>query len=241
MKRTNPKVTLTLFSIIIGILISTQMRLRVESIAPVTVKSIQQTKSEINFLSNEIYEMEKLIKQKEEELEILENISYGERNIIDVLKDDLDINMVLSGRTKLEGPGIQITMYDNMSEEIVGLSVNDDVIHDVDILNILNDLKVAGAEAISINDQRVISTSEIKCGGPIIKINGRSIGTPFIIRAIGDPQVLLASINAPGTYGDTLKSVYLIGFEPEVKDKLIIPAYNREYSFKYAKQIGEGE
>ena len=238
MKKNNPKIILTLFSIIIGLLIAIQMKLKVESIAPVTIKSIQDSKSEILIVNNEIFELEKILKQKEEELEILENISKGDQNIEDILSKDLEFNKVNSGRTGLQGPGIEITMYDNMDGEIVGFDINDDVIHDVDILNILNDLKYAGAEALSINDQRVVSTSEIKCGGPIIRINGRSIGTPFVIKAIGDPKVLMASINAPGTYGDTLKSVYFIGFEPEIKDKVIIPAYSGSFRYNYAKQVG---
>jgi uncharacterized protein YlxW (UPF0749 family) len=241
MKNNNPKIILTLFSIFIGILIATQMKLKVESIAPVTLKSIQDAKTEINSINNEILELDKLIKQKEDELEILENISMGDKNIVDILNEDIKLNMAASGRLALEGPGIRITMYDNMDSEIIGFDINDDVIHDVDILNILNDLKIAGAEAISINNQRIISTSEIKCAGPVIRINGRSIGTPFVIKAIGDPKVLMASVNAPGTYGDTLKSVYLIGFEPEMVDKVTIPAYKVDLSYTYARPVGEGD
>ena len=158
-----------------------------------------------------------IIKQKEEELQILENILVDDRNIEDILLEDLKYNMTISGRTTLEGPGIQIVMYDNMDTVIEGFDLNDYIIHDVDILNVINDLKIAGAEAISINDQRVISASEIKCGGPIIRINDRSIATPFVIKAIGDPKLLMASVNAPGTYGDTLRSVFAIGFEPDRK------------------------
>ena len=55
MKKNNPNIILTIFSVVIGILISAQMKLKVESIAPVTIKSIQETKSEINFINNEIY------------------------------------------------------------------------------------------------------------------------------------------------------------------------------------------
>ncbi|TJX13340.1 DUF881 domain-containing protein [Tissierella creatinini] len=241
MKNQNPKIILGLFSIIVGILISTQMKLKVESIAPITLKSLQTTKDEITFLNNEIYEMEKIIEQKEEELQTIMDIHKGEENIVDILQDDLEVNMTSSGRTALEGPGIKITMYDNMSSEIIGLDINDDVIHDVDILNILNDLKIAGAEAISINDQRVVATSEIICGGPIIRINGKSIGTPFFIKAIGDPKLLMASVNAPGTYGDILRSVYQIGFEPELQESIRIPAYKGNFNYTYAKPVGEGE
>ena len=241
MKKVNPNLTIIIFSFIVGVLIATQMKLKVESYVPVTLKSIQTMKSDIHSVNKEIAELNREIRSKEEELLVLENISKGDENIIDLLSADLRYNKTRSGYTSVEGPGIEITMYDNPNEEIMGFDINDDVIHDVDVLNILNDLKVSGAEAISINGQRVLSSSEIKCAGPVLRINDVRIGTPFVIRAIGDPKVLMASVNAPGTYGDTLKSVYYIGFEPMIKDKLFIPAYKGRFSFNYAKDKGEGD
>lgn len=241
MKKDNPKIILTLFSIIVGIFIATQIKMKLETYAPVTIKSLQATKAEIVSINNEISELNKIIKVKEEELQLLENIAKGDDNIIDILLKDIEYNKVHSGQRALKGPGIVITMYDNPEERIVGFDINDDVIHDIDILNVLNDLRIAGAEAISINGERVLSTSEIKCGGPIIRINGRSSGTPFTIKAIGDPKLLYASVIAPGTYGDILKNVYQIGFEAEVQDSIVIPAYRGIYNFKYAKPIGEGD
>lgn len=241
MKKINPNLTIIIFSFIVGVLIATQMKMKVESYVPVTLKSIQTMKSEIHSVNKEIAELNREIRSKEEELLVLENISKGDENIIDLLSADLRYNKIRSGYTSVEGPGIVITMYDNPNEEIMGFDINDDVIHDVDVLNILNDLKVSGAEAISINGQRVLSSSEIKCAGPVLRINDVRIGTPFVIRAIGDPKVLMASVNAPGTYGDTLKSVYYIGFEPMIEDKLFIPAYKGRFSFNYAKDKGEGD
>ncbi|MDD2446964.1 MAG: DUF881 domain-containing protein [Tissierellia bacterium] len=241
MKNNNPKIILAFFSILVGMLIASQIKLQVDLIVPVTIKSFEDTQNEINLINSEIIELNGIIKQKEEELQILENILVDDRNIEDILLEDLKYNMTISGRTTLEGPGIQIVMYDNMDTVIEGFDLNDYIIHDVDILNVINDLKIAGAEAISINDQRVISASEIKCGGPIIRINDRSIATPFVIKAIGDPKLLMASVNAPGTYGDTLRSVFAIGFEPEAKDKVVIPAYIGGFSYKYANSVEEGD
>lgn len=241
MKNNNPKIVLTLFSIIIGIFIATQMKLNVESYVPVTIKSIQDTRVEINKVKVEIEELNKIEKEKIQEFKTLENLSYGDKSIIDILNKDLEFNKGRAGFSDLEGPGISITMYDNPSNQIVGFSVSDDIIHDVDILNILNDLRIAGAEAISINDERVISSSEIKCGGPIIRLNKKSLGTPFIIKAIGDPTLLMAAVNAPGTYGDILKTVYKIGFEPQSQERVIIYAYTGRFSFKYAKPKREGD
>lgn len=197
-------------------------------------------KDEINSLKNEIAELNNTLKVKQEQLAILENIAKGDDNIINVLLDDIKHNKILAGKTALEGPGIIIKMYDNPEERPFGYDLNEDVIHDVDILNIINDLRRAGAEAISVNNERVVATSEIKCGGPIIRINGRSSATPFIIKAIGDPKVLYAAVNAPGTYGDLLK-IYNIGFETTIEDSIYIPAYNGDFEFRYAKPVGEDD
>lgn len=241
MNKNNPKIIITLFSIIIGLFISVQMKMNLESIVPVTLRSIQDTRKQIDIVNNEITELDQIIKQKEDELEVLENIDKSNESIIDLLEKNLKDGKVLAGRTDLEGSGIEITMYDNLQYSSTIYDINDDVIHDVDILNILNDLRNAGAEAISINDQRVLANSEIFCRGPVIMINGKSIGTPFVVKAVGDPKLLMASVNAPGTYGDILKTVYDIGFEPEIKDKIVIPAYKGNFSFKYAKDIEKGD
>lgn len=233
--------TIAFFSVIIGVFIATQLKANVEDYVPVTIKSIENTRNEIESIKREIEELSKVIEVKEEELVVLGNIARGDENIVDVLKNDLYNNMISSGYTKLAGPGISIKMHDNTDSEVVGFDINDDIIHDADVLNILNDLRVAGAEAISINGQRVMSTSEIKCHGPIIRINGRVVATPFIISAIGDPQLLMASVNAPDTYGDLLKNVYSIGFEPKVEDKVVIPEYKGNFTFDHAKPKGEGD
>lgn len=241
MKISRPKLTLGLFSIIVGVLISSQMKLKVDQITPVTVQSIIAAKNELNSIRNEVTELEKAIIERQQELAVLESIGKGDANLSDILKDDVHKNMAAAGYTELKGPGIQIIMFDNIDLEELSFSFNDDIIHDVDILNILNDLKVAGAEAVSINDQRVVAYSEVKCGGPIIRINGMSIGTPFVIKAIGDPQILMAAVNAPGTYGDTLRTVFGIGLQPYVEDEIRILAYNGDFEFNYADLVGEGD
>ena len=68
----------------------------------------------------------------------------------------------------------------------------------MDLLQIVNDLKAAGAEAISVSGQRVISMTEVRCSGPIIKINGVGIASPFEVQAVGDPEVLESALALPG-------------------------------------------
>lgn len=241
-KNNSTNIILFVFSILLGFFIVTQIKQDVGSYNLVTLKYIQVTKNEIDSTYDEIDEIKLLIENRKEELKKVENVKENdEENIHDLLTEGTEATKVVAGFTDMEGPGIVIEMQDNQSEEIVGVEISDDVIHDMDILMILNNLRVAGAEAISINGQRVMPMSEIKCGGPIVKINGKSLGTPFVIKAIGDPKLLYAAVNAPGTHGYELKNFNKIIMSSEMKDDIYISGYSGRFKFKYAKPIKEGD
>jgi len=87
MRISSPKLTLGIFSIIVGILIASQMKLNVDQITPVTIQSIIAARNELNSVRNEIVDLEKTIAAKEEELRLLESIGEGEANLVDILCD----------------------------------------------------------------------------------------------------------------------------------------------------------
>ncbi|MCF6460009.1 DUF881 domain-containing protein [Clostridium sp. Cult3] len=236
-----PNITILIFSVLLGVFMAGQFKQNIPTIAPVTLKSIQVTKNDINTVNKEIEDLNKLIAEKEGQLKILESIASGDENIIDILNAELEKNKNIAGFQEVEGPGIVIIMQDNMAEGAFGEEYELDIIHDIDVLRIINDLRGAGAEAISVNGQRVLSISEIKCGGPIIRVNGKSLGTPFVIKAIGDPKLLMAAINAPNTYAYALKHIDQIFIESTTEDSIIIPAYIGRFNFKYAKPLREGD
>lgn len=234
-------IILLIFSVIIGIMVSMQIDVNVIASETEMSKSVEEYLVQIQRTQEDIEKLDKLVLEKEKELNVLVNSDHKDYDLIRFLEKDIMNNKISSGFRAMRGTGIEITMYDNMDSDIIGSNVNDDIIHDIDILNILNDLRIAGAEAISINNQRVISSTEIKCGGPIIRINGKSYATPFIIRAIGDKSQLMAAVTAPGTYGDILKNVYQLQFEAETKEKIKIPSYDGSFRYIYAKPVEVGE
>lgn len=240
-KWNNANLIIFTFSILLGIIIAIQFKQNISYIAPVTLSSIQATRNEINALNKEIEELNAMLKDRQAKIEMLESIASGDENIIDILQSELERNKLIAGFKKVEGPGIVIKMEDNLSEDAFGQEYDLDIIHDADVLRIINDLRAAGAEAISINEQRVLSISEIKCGGPIIRINGRSIATPFYIKAIGDPKLLSAAVNAPNTYGYALKYIDQLNIETSIEESITIPGYMGSASFRYAKPIKEGD
>ncbi len=236
-----PSLTILICSVLLGIFMAGQFKQNIPSLAPVTLRSIQNTKNEINTVNKEIEDLNNMIADKEEKVKTLESIASGDENILDILQSELEKNRTIAGLQKVEGSGIVIKMQDNMVEGAFGEEYDLDVVHDIDVLRIINDLRGAGAEAISINGQRVLAVSEIKCGGPIIRVNGKSLGVPFFIKAIGDPKLLYAAINAPNTYAYALKNIDQLNIETTVEDNIIIPAYSGRFSYKYAKPIKEGD
>ena len=141
------------------------------------------------------------------------------------------------GLSEVTGDGIIITLNDGQVNPLNGwyIDLNDFIVHDRDLIRIINYLKNTGAEAISINDQRIITTTSIECDGNVIMINEEKIGAPFEIKAIGFPERLI-NIDMPGGYVQQLRNR---GVEVTVtksdKEKITIPKYTGIIKFEYAQ------
>lgn len=144
-----------------------------------------------------------------------------------IVNDELaQVDLVL-GNTDVEGKGIEITLRDNDKAE---------KIKDRNLLLIVNSLKLSGAEAISINGQRIINMSDIiNINGTssfFIKVNGQRILAPYVIKAIGDPAYLESGLIGNGGVVDTMRKI-----EQDVtitsSNKVQIPKYNGEIKTKY--------
>lgn len=92
-------------------------------------------------------------------------------------------------------------MQDSKKE---GLADTEAILHNTDVLAILNELNKGGAEAVSINSQRIVSATAIRCVGPVILVNGVREASPFTIKAIGDPKNLEQTLKKQDSYFNTL-------------------------------------
>ena len=138
----------------------------------------------------------------------------------------------------LEGSGIIITMDDSDKTAKVGEDKNLYLIHDDDLLKVINELRAAGAEAISINGQRLIDISEIRCAGPTLSVNNVRSSAPFEIHAIGEKNTLENAIKMRGGVAETLK-VWGIHLEVEVSDNVYVPPYKGDHPHVYSKVVTE--
>ena len=77
------------------------------------------------------------------------------------------------------------------------------IIHDDDLLRVINELRAAGAEAIAINGERIVAMSEIRCAGPTLSVNNNRSAPPYEIKAIGNPNNLEVRSNCAAAFWKT--------------------------------------
>ena len=178
---------------------------------------------------NKYRELEKAEKELEKERQ---NSTQNNDNLASK-EEKIKMGNKIIGLTEVTGPGVTITLTDSKRDINTVLDPNSLLVHDLDVLSVINELKNAGAEAISINDERLVPTSGIICAGNVIEVNGEKIGAPFIIKAIGLPEQL-AALDRPGGYLETLKE-YSIGAELKKSNNITIPKYSGTTTYKYMK------
>lgn len=177
------------------------------------------------------------LEKRETELEKLRNDVSNSKDSSTGLSSKLEKYNLLLGRTELVGKGLIITLKDGDSSPLK-LSVSNVLVHDGDLLEVVNALKNAGAEAISINGQRITSRTAISCIGTVVTVNGEKIGAPFVIKAIGLPLQLYSSITMPGHYVDTLiNDGVSVDIKQVDKETIVIPKYDGIYKLEYASNI----
>ncbi len=179
---------------------------------------------------------EKLTETESKLKEYMNNISQTDKTT-ELLKNEIEDTNKLAGLTEVKGPGILITMED---AEVLNPNYlqEDQIIHDTDILRVVNELRASGAEAISINEQRVTNLTAIRCVGPTILVNDIKIGAPFKIKAIGNADNLYSGINLIGGIVDTMKR-YGIQVDVKKQDEVTIPRYEGVVKMTYTKESGE--
>lgn len=143
-----------------------------------------------------------------------------------LIHNELEQANILLGKTDLAGQGIEITIKEMQDDDYSR-------IEDSDLILIVNALKNAGAEAISINEERILNMSDIVyIGSSFIKINGQRILSPYVIKAIGNKTYLESALVGNGGAAEQLKKM---GHDVQItqNDNVIIKKYEGNINYKY--------
>ncbi len=240
------QIAITMICIILGFAISLQIKSVTINYA-INRNSDKVRTEELQLsLNNEKEKNEQLysqILQLKGELDTYRGAAEASDSVSEAMKDQLYNAELLAGMVTIKGPGVLVTMKDankGIGDSPAGAATND-VIHDSDIRSVINELLASGAEAVALNDERIVSTSAIRCVGPTVIVNNTRYSTPFVISAIGEPKTLEAGMNIKGGVADLLRA-YGITVDIKTADPITIPAYKGAISFKYvlpAEKRGE--
>jgi uncharacterized protein YlxW (UPF0749 family) len=148
-----------------------------------------------------------------------------------------------AGLTGVEGPGVVATLADSALENAPTGNLNDLVIHEQDLQAVINALWAGGAEAVSVNGQRVLATTAIRCVGNTLLLHGGVYSPPYVVEAIGDEVALRDALGRDAVvtrFRDAVQR-YALGFTVEAVDDLALPPYSGRAALQVARPVGSVE
>ena len=220
------RVALAFVCVVLGIMLAVQFR------------TTQDIRSTIPFQRAEDLSLRLRQAERERDNALRQLQEVRNSTISESVAKEAELFRMAAGYLSVEGPGVVVTIDDSKRPMKPGENPNLYLIHDDDMLKVINELWAAGAEAISINDQRLVVGSEIRCTGPTISVNNMRHTPPYEIRAIGDPKTLEASLKMRGGVIETLQ-FWGIQVSVKTQPKVKIVSFKGAHKYQYAKPLKE--
>ncbi len=191
-----------------------------------------QLMNELTTLRDEKKNMVVELETLQAEIDKITTSASGGNAIVKTLQDQVTRFKALAGYTDLSGQGVVLTIDNQPAAFSGGLDAN--IVDDFQqLLIVINELNAAGAEAIAINDQRILSMSEIRTAGGYLSINAQQYKPPFAIKAIGNKDVLEAALMQRFGIVTSLRDK---GYQVSVQryDTVVVPKFNAIINWQYA-------
>ena len=219
---------IALVCVLIGFMVAVQFRTAQDAKGSLSQQRIEE-------ISDRLLQTEHERDELSEELHKMQTAAVSTDN-----QQDKDLLRYRAALVPLEGEGVIVRMDDSTKPAKAGENPNLYIIHDDDLLRVVNELRAAGAEAIAINGQRLTGTSEIRCAGPTLSVNNVRSSAPFEIRAIGDKKSLENALRMRGGVAETL-GVWGIQLDIKASNDVYIPPYRGSIRQSYARETTERE
>jgi uncharacterized protein YlxW (UPF0749 family) len=217
--------SLTVVTVILGFMLGLQYRLTAGTRVPEPMASdeeAQRLQDQYNALQTQGQQLQKELAQLNAQLSAYEKQTAGSDSRLRAIQQKLEQERILAGITPVTGPGVTVTLMDGLA---TGSNTMDVLTHDWDVRSVINELFTAGAEAVAINNVRVVATTGVFCIGPVVKVNDDRLAPPYVIQAIGDPKTLKATLDMQGGVLDALRARGVRVSEPQIVQTLTLPAF----------------
>lgn len=218
----------TVFFVGLGVFVTMQTRTAIQNNERAlheenaTLKSYEESvkllEEEVAVLSGEISDIDIEYDKKMEQLASSDNDFF---RILEFYKESIGKYGFYAGTTDVTGQGLEISIDDGNPTS--GTVSNFLLVHDSTLLNIVNELRSSGAQAISINGERIVADTEILCVGTGIRVNGKKIFAPFSVKAIGNSDKMYSTFINSAVYKNILTADLLVSVVSS--DSIKIPGY----------------
>lgn len=225
--------TLFLLCAILGAMLALSVRTQ-QAVAHVTAATAS------TILQKQVDDLQRTTKAQQSQIAKYEAGVSSQSAETRALSADLKTAKFVAGMTAVQGPGVEVILTDSkkpFNSVLPPGMAPPNIIHDTDINQIVNELKQAGAEAVSINDQRLVATSAVRCAGPTVYVNNTQSDTPFVIKAIGDAKTLQSALSIPGGIVDSINAWDKDMIKVQNVKRLVVPAYSGVTQPKYALPV----
>lgn len=235
MRKINAQISVALVCGILGFMLAYQFKLLMKQDKTINIGNRNSTDVtvEIEQYKKQKQELEGKVNELQSKIKSYEEAAAGKSDATKTLLKEVEDSRLLTGVTDVKGEGIVI--YLTPDTKIFGNNIEEHIT-DKHLAYLVNELKFAGAEAISINDIRVVSRTGIRTAGNYILINDEKISPSrrIVIQAIGDKNLLYSAMSFPEVFSD-FKTLCDVKFEK--LDDITIKKYNKTYKFEYAKPV----
>lgn len=231
-------------SVVLGILVTLQFRTQRDLGVPLAQDNVNNLSKMIMYLETERNKLTNDLQETREQKDRFESL-LGEQGrkqtqeALNLLKEELDKARMQAGLVPVKGPGVEVRLDDSLQKP----GPSDDsyyfIIHDVDIQSFVNELWAAGAEAVSINDQRVVTSTSVRCVGPTVLVNAVRLAPPYLIRAIGAQSTLETALRMPNGVMASMAASMAKGVRIDIQKKndLELPEFKGSGGFRYAEPV----
>lgn len=226
MKRDKIIVSITIF--FMCIILTCVMFMQFKTVKQTNLTDIKnmnedELKSEILLWQNRYNEIDQKLRSRSQTIDEYESILQNSDETVKVLDKELNELEKLIGITDVEGDGVIITLEDSDDREVTAVT----------LLNLVNELKYAGGEAISINGIRIVNMTDIVDVNYIIQIEGQKLSSPYIVKCIGNQDFISSTLNSKDGYIQTYTDSG-INLKMELQNNIKIDKYNGNLQIKYS-------
>ncbi|XKH51499.1 DUF881 domain-containing protein [Chryseomicrobium palamuruense] len=208
-KKTNRgKILLSLVSLTLGFILafsySLSQQRSAEQVDSITFNQTEEVREQLIQQKERNKELSEELQAVQTKIRKYEQQAGGNTSSLEELVKTAEALRLLTGEVAVKGPGYKVELQDGEYDPNQ-VNPNDYIVHEGHVYMVINELKIAGAEAISVNGKRIHETSYIRCTGPVITVDGETFPAPFVIEAIGNPETLADAAELSGGILDQLR------------------------------------